>query len=477
MKSILTFLLIILMDIQFNYACPCSPTNTFIEMNESFASQFQTATIIPMFLWQSSWSYPIEGLAIGLLISLIVYYRMVYSTKLFPHEKLRLILNITHKTQTPLTLIHHLLEEIISDSLSESTSQKVKRILRYTSHIMSCYQNIAVFDDKENELHPGSSPIEFELYTFITSIVNQCRAYADTRQIKLNINKDTIDGLIMITQTPDYFVPPTSCIVQHRLGLDNCGLVYDSNIGCTAFPFGLQMACANIMAGCKRILLLVGDANPNRGETSNKDGLLFGDAGVAIIVEKTDEDISPINIAIETIGSGYKSLITPYGMERHPLPVVAQTRGFEFAAYYNNATYMSGTDVFTFSIKDAPRTTKTFLANLGNDISDFDLVSIHQANKMIIDNVAKRIKAPQEKVINSIERFGNTRGASTAVNICDYAENNNIYEGDKKILALAFGIGLNVTVASFTIDMSVCLPIIKTSEVYDDGIDSETYFK
>ena len=190
MKSILTFLLIILMDIQFNYACPCSATNTLIEMNESFASQFQTATIIPMFLWQPSWSYPIEGLAIGLLISLIVYYRMVYSTKLFPHEKLRLILNITHKTQTPLTLIHHLLEEIISDSLSESTSQKVKRILRYTSHIMSCYQNIAVFDDKENELHPGSSPIEFELYTFITSIVNQCRAYADTRQIKLNINKD-----------------------------------------------------------------------------------------------------------------------------------------------------------------------------------------------------------------------------------------------------------------------------------------------
>lgn len=54
MKSILTFLLIILMDIQLNYACPCSPTNTFIEMNESFASQFQTATIIPMFLWQSS---------------------------------------------------------------------------------------------------------------------------------------------------------------------------------------------------------------------------------------------------------------------------------------------------------------------------------------------------------------------------------------------------------------------------------------
>ena len=293
---------------------------------------------------------------------------------------------------------------------------------------------------------------------------------------ELKIDKNTIDGLIFITQTPDYFVPPTSCIIQHRLGLDNCGLVYDSNIGCTAFPFGLQMACANIMAGCKKILLLVGDANPNRGETNNKDGLLFGDAGVAVIVEQTEEHVPPINICIETIGSGYKALITPYGMERHPLPVVAQTRGFEFAAYYNNATYMSGTDVFTFSIKDAPRTAKAFFEHFNNNINDFDLISLHQANKMIIDNVAKRIKAPKEKLMNSIERFGNTRGASTAVNICDYAEKNNIYSGYKRMLILAFGIGLNVTVASFYMDMSVCLPIIKTKEVFDDGINSDTYF-
>lgn len=96
---------------------------------------------------------------------------------------------------------------------------------------------------------------------------------------------------------------------------------------------------------------------------------------------------------------------------------------------------------------------------------------------MIIDNVAKRIKASKDKVINSIARFGNTRGASTVVNICDHAEVNNAYEGHKKILALAFGIGLNVTVASFTMDMSKCLPLIKTNAVYDDGIDNETYFR
>lgn len=318
---------------------------------------------------------------------------------------------------------------------------------------------------------------KYNAYGVGTTTADLCVVAANKLFEELAIDRDTIDGLIFITQTPDYAIPPTSCIIQHRLGLDNCGLVYDSNIGCTAFPFGLQMACANIMAGCKKILLLVGDANPNRGESRNKDGLLFGDAGVALVVEKTAEEVPSINICIETIGSGYKALISPYGMERHALPVVAQTRGFEFAVYYNNAPYMSGTDVFTFSIKDAPRVTKAFLANFGSDINDFDLVSIHQANKMIIDNVAKRIKAPIDKVINSIARFGNTRGASTAVNICDHAEVNNVYEGYKKILALAFGIGLNITVASFTMNMSKCLPLIKTSAVYDDGIDSETYFK
>lgn len=342
---------------------------------------------------------------------------------------------------------------------------------------MSDYNHL--FADGEVEKFCAATGIyeKYNAYGVGTTTSDLCVAAANKLFGELQIDRNTVDGLIFITQTPDYFIPPTSCVVQNRLGLNNCGLVYDSNIGCTAFPFGLQMACANIMAGCKRILLLVGDANPNRGETTNKDGLLFGDAGVAIIVEKTDEDVPPIEICIETIGSGYKALISPYGMERHPLSVVAQTRGFEFAAYYNNAVYMSGADVFTFSIKDAPRVTKVFLQKFNKNMDAFDLISIHQANKMIIDNVVKRIKAPKEKVMNSISRFGNTRGASTAVNICDYADNNNLHEGYKKILVVSFGIGLNVTVASFALDMSVCLPIMKTKDVYDDGIDSDTYFK
>ena len=336
-----------------------------------------------------------------------------------------------------------------------------------------------LFADGEVEKFCAATGIyeKYNAYGVGTTTSDLCVVAAKKLFEELKIDKNTIDGLIFITQTPDYFVPPTSCIIQYRLGLDNCGLVYDSNIGCTAFPFGLQMACANIMAGCKRILLLVGDSNPNKGDNLNKDALLFGDAGVAVIVERTEENVPPVNIGIETIGSGYKALISPYGMERHPLSVVGQTRGFEFAAYYNNAVYMSGADVFTFSIKDAPRVAKAFFEHFNNNVNDFDLISLHQANKMIIDNVAKRIKAPKEKLMNSIERFGNTRGASTAVNICDYAEKNNVYSGYKSMLVLAFGVGLNVTVASFYMNMALCLPVVKTNVVYNDGIDAETYFK
>lgn len=176
MEPVILFLQLILLDTPFNDVCPCMQTDVQLDLT----SQYQTATFIPAFLWQMSWVYPIEGLVIGLFIVLMIRYRIMYNTKLFSHEKLGIVQNIAHKTQTPLTLMHHLLEEIASDNLPEPTSQKLKRVLGYTSHIMNSYQNIGIFSNIENEIYPGS-PIEFELYTFITSITNQCQSYANTR--------------------------------------------------------------------------------------------------------------------------------------------------------------------------------------------------------------------------------------------------------------------------------------------------------
>jgi len=312
-----------------------------------------------------------------------------------------------------------------------------------------------------------------------TTASDLCVAAANEIFEKLGVDKSTVDGLIFLTQTQDYLSPPTSCVIQYRLGLENCGLVYDSNIGCTGFPFGIQMACANIMAGCKRVLLLVGDADPEcgwRGQIS-KDSLLFGDCGIATIIERAEEPVMPVRVALHTIGKGYKSLLMPFNGARHSLANLYKERGPEgIEKMFVDGGVMEGADVFTFSITDAPRTAKKFFQHFGCMIDDYDLVSVHQANKLIVDNVVKRIKAPIDKVLISLDRYGNTRGGSTAMNICDYAMRENVHTGTKRILNLAFGVGLNVAVADFELDMSRCLPIIRTKEVFDDEINNYTYF-
>lgn len=306
-----------------------------------------------------------------------------------------------------------------------------------------------------------------------------CIAAAKEIFEKLDVDKKSIDGLIFLTQSPDYLAPPTSCIIQHRLELTECGLVFDSNIGCTGFPYGIQMSCAHIMAGCKKILLLVGDAETERGWSGEvtKDSLLFGDCGIAAIIERTEEVGRPIQAGIHTIGNGYKSLLTPFGGERHNFLQLYRERGAEgIEKMFIYESVMEGTDVFTFSIVDAPMVTKKFYQRFGCSADDFDLISIHQANKLIVDNVAKRIKAPNWKVPISLNLYGNTRGGSTAINICDYAMRENVHTGIKHILNVSFGIGLNIAIVDFELDMSRCLPIIKTSEVFDDGINNYTYF-
>lgn len=310
-----------------------------------------------------------------------------------------------------------------------------------------------------------------------------CAAAANEIFTRLHIDRTTIDGLLFLTQTPDYRVPATACVLQHRLGLDHCGLAYDANIGCTGFPYGIQMACANLLAGCRRVLLLVGDAEPNRRQWTNKDTLLFGDCGVAMVLEKSETELPAVRVGVHTIGSGYQSLISPYGARKHPYGDLYRERGAAYVfgddAQFEGAElfdYMNGADVFTFSIKDAPRAVKEFYKHFSCAAEDFDLVSIHQANKLIVDNVAKRIKAPADKVHFSLDRYGNTRGSSTAINILDYAQTNRICSGTKKILNVAFGVGLNIAIAAFEMDMSRCLPIIKTRDVFDDGITNYTYF-
>ena len=309
-----------------------------------------------------------------------------------------------------------------------------------------------------------------------TTASDLCVAAAREIFAHADIDKSTIDALIFLPQRADYFVPPTSCVIQHRLGLDHCGLVYDSNIGCTGSIFGIQMACANLMSDSKRVLVMVGDSEEGKGGKQQKNDLLFGSCGVAMVLERMAEAVSPIRMGLSTIGKGYQVMISPYGMVRHPLRMFYEDRGLDAVLDYANRIAKQGTYIFTFSTKDAPRVAKEFLARFGCGINDYDLISINQADKMIVDNVAKRVKAPAEKVLWSLDRYGNIGGISMMINLCDYVQRENVHQGTKRVFNMAFGIGLNVAVADLTLDMGAVLPIIKTTEVFDDGIDSFTFF-
>lgn len=142
----------------------------------------------------AAWSYPIQGMIMGLFVSLLIYYKVSYSRKLASHEKLELIRSVIHKTRTPLTLIRNLLEEISMEGLSESAAQKLKQALAHTGHLEGCFQNVQAFGDMDEANLPGPQMMEYELYAYLSSIVGHCKVYADIRRIRLELHKS--DGYV-----------------------------------------------------------------------------------------------------------------------------------------------------------------------------------------------------------------------------------------------------------------------------------------
>lgn len=145
--------------------------------------------IASVFWGHNSWLYYLGGLVIGLFVFWGLYYKMIYSRKLFFYERMGLIMNVIRSTQTPLTLIQYLLEDLISDRLPKSTSEKIERTLGYTHYVMNSYWSVDSIYKQKMVKEINICTYESELYTYIVSLTNQCRIYANARKVKLKINK------------------------------------------------------------------------------------------------------------------------------------------------------------------------------------------------------------------------------------------------------------------------------------------------
>ena len=262
----------------------------------------------------------------------------------------------------------------------------------------------------------------------------------------LGWEKESIDILVFASVTGDYKTPPTSGILQDRLGLPTSTFVVDLPMGCCGTLYAINVAGNLISAGTvKRALLLIGDTATRMGSPKDKSRVpLFGDAGMAMALEY-DESAENIIIEMNTLGSGYQALMTPHGGYRHP---ITKEESFEYEDFGNGIirapkdALINGMDVFSFAITKPPVSIKKMMEeqHLDKD-NDVDFFLIHQANKLIVDRIVKKLKLPKEKVPYDLQEFGNLGGASIPM-LMTYNLAEELSSKPLTLLCSAFGLGL-----------------------------------
>lgn len=262
----------------------------------------------------------------------------------------------------------------------------------------------------------------------------------------LGWEKETIDVLLFVSVTGDYKTPPTAAILQYRMGLPSSTFVLDVPMGCCGCIYGINVAGNLISAGtAKRAIVLVGDTAMRMGSPKDKSrGPLFGDSGTALALEY-DTTANDIVIDFNTMGSGYEALMTPHGGYRHP---VTKEESFEYEDFGNGIirapkdALINGMDVFSFAITKPPISVKKMLEQqqLDKD-NDVDFYLIHQANKLIVDRLVKKLKLPIEKVPYNLQEFGNLGGASILMLMASEIS-EELSTRPLTLLCSSFGLGL-----------------------------------
>lgn len=277
---------------------------------------------------------------------------------------------------------------------------------------------------------------------------DMCQAAAEKLLADMGWERDSIDMLVFESVTGDYYpTPPTSCLLQDRLGLSTDCFCIDLPMGCCGTLYAINVAGNMLSSGnIHRALLLVGDTALRMGSMKDKSRVpLFGDAGTAIALEY-DEKADDIVIDFHTLGSGHEALMTPHGGFRHPI----DDTSFEYQDFGNGIirrpkdTLIDGMNVFTFAISRPPKSINKLMEDLSIDRNnDIDYFLIHQANKMIVDRIVKKLKLPVEKVPYDLEEFGNLGGASIPSLIVTRIREQ--VQGDKpqRLLCSSFGLGLS----------------------------------
>jgi 3-oxoacyl-[acyl-carrier-protein] synthase-3 len=271
-----------------------------------------------------------------------------------------------------------------------------------------------------------------------------CLSAAEDLFSDLKFDKQEIDGVIFVTQTPDHFQPSNAAIIHGKLELPTSTAAFDVSLGCSGYVYGLWLAHMMIeSSSCNNILLLAGDTLSRCVNSRDRSTApLFGDAGSATLIQNSNSPVESY-FSLHTDGSGYQNIIQPAGGFRTPSTTTTNTQHVDDDGNWRSLEdlHMNGAEVFNFSIKREPESITDILDYSKKSLDDIDYVFFHQANKYIISNIVRRVKLPKEKAPSDIvEKYGNQSSASIPCAIShtlgkEGQANNSILSG--------FGVGLS----------------------------------
>lgn len=253
-----------------------------------------------------------------------------------------------------------------------------------------------------------------------------------------------VDFVLFCTQSPDYFLPTTACLIQHRLGIPTSAGALDFNLGCSGFVYGLGLAKGLLESGQARNLLLITAETYSKfiHPADRSVRTLFGDAGAAALISASAAEDAIGPFVYGTDGSGGANLIVPAGGCREPLTAAARVATADEQGNLRAPAnlYMNGSEIFTFTLAAVPQAVAALLTRTGDSIETIDLFVFHQANRFMLDHLRKKCHIPVEKFVLAYQHVGNTVSSTIPIAMKEAERSGQLRPG-MRVMLVGFGVG------------------------------------
>ena len=267
-------------------------------------------------------------------------------------------------------------------------------------------------------------------------------AYHAASKVLKKYDRSKIDFLILCTQSPDYLLPTSACILQAKLNLSKNTGAFDFNLGCSGYIYGLGLAKSLISSNmANSVLLVMSDTyskHINKLDFANRS--IFGDGATASIVESNETECL-YEFVFGTDGSGFKNLIIPNGGAKNRFEENAKLIELKNGnKNTKNNLYMNGPEIFNFTIEITPKLINDVLEKNQKNIDEIDYFIFHQANSFMLNYLRKKMRIPKVKFHNNMHETGNTVSSTIPIALKDCIENKFVNSGDL-VLLCGFGVG------------------------------------